>query len=803
VVVLTLALGIGANTATFGFLDRLLLRSLPVQKPHELALVAERWQDGLAGGVATSFNYPLYAEYRDRNQVFSGLTAYSDLTVSLRVGEANELIKGVIVSGNYFSLLGVKAALGRAFLPEEDRQPLTHPVTVISHGLWQRRFGADPAVVGKTITLNGHPFTVVGIAPREFRGTIAGAAPELYVPMMMQPWVMSGRDPSFNPLQQRTFVWLELLGRLKPGVTHQQAQAAMKVLAGQIAKVEPMNTGTNLLILEGRRGHDQQAQQARLPLLLLMATVGLVLLIACANVANLLLARAVTRQREIAVRLAVGASRGRIIRQLLNESLLLAGLGGGCGVLLALWLGEALAALVPPDFPVRLEAGLDYRILLFAVAASVATGIAFGLAPAWQASRAQLVPVLKEGAPVAEVLRRRWGLRNLLVVGQVAMSLMVLVCAGLCLRSLNRLQAIELGFDPARLLAVWIDTGLAGYSEARGQQFFANLKERAGALPGVQAASVTPFMPLSGRGGRTDVERIEGYEIPEGKRVDWNFSLISPDYFRTLGFPLLLGRDFSAQDGANSLKVLIVNQVVARRYWPNQDPIGKRVTLSSPNQDAGPDVREVIGVVRDGKFRKLLEEPTQMMYFPLTQSQFFEPVSCLLLRSASEPRALLAAVRSLVRSLDPDLPLLRLSTLAEHRSRLLFPQRLVAMMLGAFGLVGLLLAATGIYAVIAYAVDQRTREIGIRMALGAQWEDVVRLIVREGAILVAAGLALGAGAALAATRLMRSFLYGVGAGDPLTYASAALLLALVALAACWLPARRAARTDPMVALRYE
>jgi predicted permease len=797
VAVLTLALGIGANTAIFGFIDRLLLRPLPVDQPQELVTVVEQMEQG---GVSSSFNYPLYLDYRDRNQVFSGLVAYSGVTVNLRATDSSELVKAMIVSGNYFSVLGVKAAQGRTFLPEEDRAPLTHPVAVISQGLWRRRFAADPALVGKTIHLNGHPFTVVGITPAEFRGTIAGVVPDLYVPMMMQPWAMPVRDPAYAPLQSRRFTWLNLLGRLKPGVGREQAQAAMRVLAQQVAQVEPMNTGTALLLEDGHRGHGYGAEAARLPLLLLMTTVGLVLLIACANVANLLLTRAVTRQREIAVRLALGASRARIVRQLLSESLLLACAGGGGGVLLAFWLGQAAMAMFQGHLPFRLDAGLDLRVLLFALAVSVGTGIAFGLAPAWQASRPDLLPTLKEGAMAIEMFRRRWSLRDYLVVGQVALSLLVLVCAGLCLRSLQRLHAIDLGFESARVLAVSVETGLVDYSELRSQQFFAGLRERAAVLPGVEAVSLAEFMPLGGRGGKTGVLRIDGLEVPSADKVVWNFSVVSPDYFRTLGMPLQRGRDFSVQDGANAPKVVIVNELLARRYWPNQDPIGKRVRVRTFSAE-GQDEMEVIGVVRDGKFRELREEPRQMMYWPLAQNPSTDLT--LLIRSASDPKALVAAVRSVVRSLDPDLPVTDIRTLAEHKSWLLSPQRVAAVALSAFGLVGLLLAATGIYGVLAYSVSRRTHEIGIRMALGAQRAEVLRLMLRQGAVPVAAGLVLGLGAALAVTRFMASFLYGIGTGDPLTYVAVSLVLTLVALMSCWFPARRAAKLDPMIALRYE
>jgi predicted permease len=801
VAVLTLALGIGANTAIFGFIDRLLLRPLPVDQPQELVTVVEQMEQG---GVSSSFNYPLYLDYRDRNQVFSGLVAYSGVTVNLRATDSSELVKAMIVSGNYFSVLGVKAAQGRMFLPEEDQVPLTHPVTVISQALWHRHFTADPAMVGKTITLNGHPFTVIGVAPSDFRGTITGFVPDLYVPMMMQPWAMPVRDPAFAPLQSRGFTWLNLLGRLKPGVSREQAQGAMRVLAAQVAKVETLNTSTAVLLQDGHRGHGYGAEPARFPLLLLMAAVGLVLLMTCTNVANLLLARAVGRQREMAIRLAIGASRGRLIQQLLSESLLLACIGGACGLLLAFWLGQAAMAMFQGHLPFRLEAGLDTRVLLFALAVSVGTGVAFGLAPAWQASRPDLVPTLKEGAMPIAVFRRRWSLRGCLVVSQVAFSLLVLVCAGLCLRSLHKLQAIDLGFDAQQVLAVSVETDLADYSESRSRRFFADLQDRVTTLPGVEAVSLTLFTPLGGAGGKTDVVRMDDYEIPAGQRVNWDFSVVSPGYFRTLGIPLLRGRDFSQRDAPGAPKVIVVNEALAQRYWPNQDAIGKRIWLRSFDKDGpGQKMVEVIGVVRDGKFRELKEPLRLMMYWPLAQSPFSVADSHLLVRATDDPKAISGAVRGVVGSLDANLPVSQMRTLAEQKSWLLFPERSVALALGAFGVLGLLLAASGIYGVVAHVVSQRTREIGIRMALGAQRTEVLGLMLRQGAVLVAAGLVAGLGGALAATRLLASFLYGVGPGDPLTYMEVSLVLALAAFVSCWLPARRAAKLDPMVALRYE
>jgi len=794
IAVLTLALGIGANTAIFGVVDRLLVRLLPVGEPERLVNLIGRDEKGKED---TSFSYPIYADYRDQNDVFDGLLAYSETPLNLSESGQSERVIGVLVSGNYFDVLGVRPALGRAFLPEEDRTPGTHPVAVVSYGLWQRRFGADPKLVGRTITLNTYSFTVIGVAPAEFRGVRRGLSPDVYVPMQMIAQAWPARKP--DDLNNRNFSWLNLMGRLKPGATRAQAQTAMSALSSRIMQVQP-NTWPLIALEDGSQGETGRVTELRTPLKLLMATVALVLLIACVNVANLLLARAQTRGREMAVRLAVGASRYRLIRQLLTESLLLSLLGGLFGVLLAAWLTDALAAYSPPtggSAPPLLDARLDWRVLTFAATLSLVTGLLFGLVPAWQSSKPNLTVALKEESGAAGSGRAR--LRGALVSAQIALSLVVLVCAGLCVRSLRNLQRIDAGFDAAKVSVMGLNLSLNGYKEEQGLQFYANLLERVSALPGVEAASLARIVPLGGNGMRMSVG-IEGYTPADDRPINFDMNLVGPRYCATMKLPLAAGREFTANDNAAGQRVVIINEAAARAYWPNQNPLGKHLMIGSPGR-GNPQPVEIIGVVGDSRYRALTETFRPGMLLPAAQN--YTPDLSLHLRSAGDPAALIESVRRELRALDPQLPAARIRTLEEQRRNSLYSERVTALLLAAFGGLALLLAALGIYGVMAYSVTQRTREVGIRMALGAGAGDVLRLMLRQGAWLIVAGVALGVAGALAATRLIRSFLYEVSVTDPLTFVVAALLLAGVALLACWIPARRATKVDPMIALRCE
>jgi len=788
VAILTLAFGIGANTAIFTLLDKVLMRPLPVEQPQELVTFVKD-----SGGAPAVFSYPMYADLRDHPEVMSGVIAYHQRPFSLSDGNHTERVTGQIVSGNYFAVLGVRPAVGRFFLPEEDRTPSTHPVAVISHGLWQRRFGADPAAIGQTISLNAYRYTVVGVAPSEFTGTTRGTVSDVYVPTMMQPQTQPGGGSS---LENRNWGWLHLIGRLKPKISSQQAQAALAPSINDATKTfsSKATDPTAVFLMDGSRGHMDRIQDLSLPLKLLMGVVGLVLLIACANVANLLLARALARRKEIAVRLAVGASRFRIVRQLLTESTMLAALGGGAGLLFAYWFTRLLLGIQQQTnyVPRAFDGRLDGRALTFTLGLSLLTGIVFGLVPALQAAKPDFVAALKEDTPGWGSGARWLSLRNLLVVTQVALSLVVLIGAGLCVKSLRALQAIDPGFEPAKVVTASFDLSLSGYDEARGRQFISELSERVAALPGVEAVSLANIVAFSDSPWFSPAS-IEGYQPQPGERVGFDFNAISANYFKTLGARLLSGREFTAQDTADSPRVVMVNEAMARRYWPGREAIGKRIKRR--------EFAEVIGVVRDSKEKGLTKDARPAIYLPLLQN--YVPDLTLHVRTAMDAQTLLAAMRQAVQTLDAQLPVYNLQTLTAQKDGSLYTERLAAALLTLFGLLALLLAAVGIYGVLSYAVSERTREMGIRLALGAQPRNLLQLVVGQGMMLVLIGLVVGVGASFALTRLIEKLLFGVSATDPLIFIVAPVLLAGVALLACFVPARRATKVDPLVALRYE
>ncbi|HKQ73672.1 MAG TPA: ABC transporter permease [Blastocatellia bacterium] len=794
IAVFTLSLGIGANTAIFTLLDKVLIRTLPVEQPHQLVAIVK---DG--GGTPVSFSYPMYAELRDRNEVLSGLAAYFQQPFSMSDGKETERLIGQIVSGNYFATLGVRPALGRFFLPEEDRTPGTRPVAVISHGLWRRRFGADPAAIGRIVSLNGRPFTVVGVAPAEFTGTARGTVNDVYVPAMMQTEAQPGRNSKLN---DRGSGWLRLIGRLKPNASRQQAQTALTTLAEEAKKTFPGSTDpANVFLMDGSHGYTDRVKDLSPRLKLLMGVVGFVLAVACANVANLLLARASARRKEIAVRLAIGAGRFRIVRQLLTECMILTALGAGGGLLIAVWLTNLLLGFQQQSnfIPLTFDGGLDGRVLGFTLCLSLLTGIVFGLAPALQASKPDFVSALKEDAPGIGAGARRWNLRNPLVVAQVALSFVVLIGAGLCVKNLHGLQAIDPGFEPAKVMTASFDLSLNGYDETRGQQFFARLSERVEALPGVEAFSFARGVALSGFVWIRSAT-IEGYQPQPNERLAFNFNVIGPNYFKTLGTPLAQGREFTARDAAGAPRVVIVNEATARRYWPGQEAVGKRLKYGNVDQFA-----EVVGVVRNSKEKGLTEDPRPAIYAPLLQN--YAPDLTLHVRTATESQATLAALRREAQSLDSQLPVYNLRTLAEQKDGALYEERVATALLTLFGLLALSLSAVGIYGVMSYAVSQRKREIGIRLALGARPRDALKLVIRQGMILTLIGLMIGLAAAVALTRLMATFmtklLVSVSATDTLTFVVISILLTAAALLACWIPARRAAKVDPIVALRHD
>ncbi len=786
--VLTLALGIGANTTAFSWLNAILLNPLPGVAGADMLV-------SITGATRAqpliSFSHQDYRDYRDRNQSLSGFIAFDDVALSLSGEEAPERVWGQIVSGNFFDVLGVRARYGRTFLPDEDKAPGTHPVAVISHELWQERFHGEPFAAGRIINLNNHPFTVVGIAPPEFQGTVTGLRFDVWVPIMMQRQIVPGTDR----LEQRGNRWLNVMGRVKPDVSLKQARAEFSVIADQLARAYPdTNDGVRIEIYPLWKAPGGASEVMGSVLLALMALMGVVLLIACANVANLLLARATSRRKEIAIRIALGAKRAALIRQLLVESILLALMSGAVGVVISLWTTGLLVALAPPiEIPFRINVAPDARVLAFTLAVSIATGLAFGLAPALNATRAELAPALKDEAAGGVGGRKTW-LRNALVVAQVSLSLVLLVAAGLFLRSLQKAQGFYPGFNPRNVLLMGVDLFPSGYSPEQGQRFFRQLVEQLESLPGVRSATLSRRVPLGFGGYSTTSIRVEGFQPAKDEEV-WTYSnTIGPNYFRTMEIPLLRGRDFTQRDNENGSQVAIVNDSFASRFWKGGDPIGKRV-------EYGTGWVTVVGVARDSRYRRLVEPPSPMLFRPVLQS--YQPSSYIHVRSGTDPRALAPAVQGVVRSLDPNLPVFNIQTLEAHISASSFQQRLAGSLLGVFGMLALTLAAVGLYGVISYAVGQRTREIGIRVALGAQEGDILRLVVRLGVGLAMFGVGIGLAAAVALSRLLTGLLFGITSTDPITYFVVAAMLVSVALLASYIPALRATRIDPMAALRYE
>ena len=790
IAVFTLALGIGANTAIFSLVNTILFRPLPVQEPDRLVAVFPANQ---RTNEAQSFSYPNYVDVRDRNEVLTGLLAYHFAAMSLSRNGNNEIVWGYLASGNYFDLLGVKAALGRTFTPDDDRQAGASPVAVLSYASWQKRFGGDRNIVGQAVLLNNRSYTIIGVAPPRFNGTEIIYAPEIWVPMMMAPQI----EPGARWLEDRGNGTILCVGRLRPGVSAAQAEGALSNVMIQLAREYPnINEGKRIMLTPP----GLIFPTFRTPMIgftgVLMLTVALVLLIACTNLAGLLLARATGRRKEIAIRVSLGAGRVRLVRQLLTESVLLALAGGIVGLLLAVWLIDLVMAFRPPiSIPLLIDLQLDWRVLSFAVLLSLLTGVLFGLIPAWQATKPELVTALKDDGARGGYRRSR--LRNGLVVAQVALSLVLLVAAGLVVRSLQHVQVLSPGFNPENVVELSMSLSLQGYDESKGKQFQQQIVERVQALPGVKSAAITNSLPLSLSNSDRYVF-IEGAPPTRGAQTPSAlYSHVSPGYFQTMEIPLVEGRVFTERDREGAPNIVVINETFARRFWPGQSAVGKRFRYSR----ADGQLVEVAGVVKDGKYFSLGEDPKPFFYLPLLQS--YDDSTTLLVRTSNNPNAAIAMIRGEVLKLDPSMPFVEVKTLTEHMSLSLFPLRIGASVVGSFGLLALLLAAIGIYGVMAFAVSQRTHEIGIRMALGARAADVLRLIIRQGMMLLLIGVGLGLGGALLLTRLMSSVLYGVSATDAATFVGVTALLCIVVFLACWIPARRATKIDPMIALRRE
>jgi predicted permease len=795
--VLSLAIGIGANTTIFTIANALLFKPpLGVADASRLVDVG-RSQDGQG---FDNDSYSNYLDIRARNTVFSGIYAYrlGPEPMSLRGKDGAERIYGEMVSTNYFNVLGTPPHIGRLFTSDDSEQPAATPLAVLSHRFWMRRFNGDPAIVGQTLVLNGRPFMVIGVTPEGFHGTTVLTS-DLWVPVNMVGELASRLPPAI--LTSRESAWLVMGARLKPGVTVGQAQAELANIGRALEQEFPdANRGKGLRVVASSPVPGDGAPVAAF-MAVLMAIVMLVLAIACANVAGVLLARATTRRREIAVRLAIGAGRGRLIRQMLVESTLLFLIGGSGGLVLARLMTGALLSLLPAvPLPIDVTLALDGRAVVFTLTLSLVAAILSGLAPAFHASRAEVVGALKsdtQGGP-----ERIW-LRHAFVVSQVALSIVLVVGAGLFARALQRASEIDPGFDPHGVELATLDLSLGGYTADTGRVFARELIRRVRETPGVQAAALSAVMPLGDRGIGLGGLAVPGVELRNGRRffdVDWN--VITPGYFATMKMALLTGRDFSDADREGTPSVVIVNETAARQWWPRQDALGKTLLQETGRPDAPDAVRTltVVGVARDSKYRNLGEDPRPFVYVPIQQQYMSRTV--IAARSAHGQR-LAGQLRALLASMNPNLPIVQALTFDAYSQLGLLPQRIAASVAGSLGLVGVLLAAIGIYGVTAYMVSSRTREIGIRMALGAERASVVRMVLRQGLTLTMIGAAIGLAVAAAASRLLGSLLFGVGATDPLTFIGSTLLFFVVGAAACYVPARRATAIGAMDALRYD
>lgn len=789
VAVLTLGLGIGANVTMYSWVDGRMRTQLGGVE-HADRIVSLNGTSRTRADLTMS--YPDFVDYRQRRPAsVEDVIAFTLVPMNMRTDGEPQRVWGEIVSGNYFEVLGVRASIGRTFTPDEDRTPNRYPVVVFSHNFWQRRFASDLSVIGKTITLNGRAFMVVGVGREGFRGTEPYLNIDLWVPVMMQPSVMSGGDR----LTARGNHWLQTMVRLKPGVSIGRAQADLDLVARELAAAYPDSSNRGIRLYELWRAPDTGGAAVAAVMGIQLAVAGVVLLIACANVANLLLASAATRQRETAVRLTLGASRSRLVQQLLTESTLLAVAGGVVGVILAYWTKDVARLFIPPaPLPIEVHPSLNGVVLMFAAAVTVLAALIFGLVPALQASTSSISSALKESAAAVTASPRRALLRKGLVVAQVALSLLLLVSAGLFLRTLVNAQSVDPGFSTRNGLLAAIDLQPAGYDARRGRAFQRELVTRVRDIQGVEAASLARRMPL-GFGGSGDVAvTIEGYSpSPNEEMIVYN-NAVGPDYFRTMGIVLVSGRAFIDRDTPDSPDVAIINQTMARRYFADRNPLGGRVHV-------GPRTVEVVGVARDGKYGTVTETPRAFMYLPL--QQWYRPDSVLIVKTVSDPTLIAPALHAAVRSLDPNLPLFDVRTIAEHLEISVFVQRMIASLLGVFGAVALVLATVGLYGVIAALVAQRTSEIGMRMALGARALDIMMLVLRQAFGMVGVGIAIGLAAAFGTTRLFKSLLVGVGTTDTGSFVATTVLLVLVSLAAAVIPARRAAAIDPLQALRNE
>jgi putative ABC transport system permease protein len=814
IAILTLALGIGANTAIFSFTYQVLLRALPVPNPQELVVLrspgphhGHTWSDIDQG--AQSFSYPMYKELRARSTVFTGLMACRDVDVNVVGHGTTQSASGELVSGNYFETLEVQPALGRMFSASDETAPGANAVAVLSYAYWTRQFGADPSILNKPLTVNGIPLTVVGIARKGFNGVEIGYLPDIFIPVTMKAQMAPNE---LQALEDPKAFWLPVMGRLRTGMTIPGAEAELQPIYAPIleqdAKLLKLSRRDSkqylakpLLLAAGSQGREVLQSSLEEPLLVLMTMVGLVLLIACANLASLLVARGEARQREIAVRLALGAGRTRLVRQLLTESLLIAIAGGAAGIAAASWCLNAMISSIPANAGMGgLASGLNASVLCFAIGVTLVTSILFGLAPAIRSTRVDLQKTLKDqGSSVSEG-RSNIRLRKALIVSQVALTAVLLVAAGLLARTLMNLEHANLGVNAEHVLQFSVSPDLNGYTSARAQAFADAASRQIAALPGVRSVSVSNT-PIFSDDDRSFNITPEGYPMGPDEDADVLYTYMGPNYFSTLGIPLMAGREFTDADIPTSPKVCIINETLAQLYFAGKNPIGMHITQGAGNANTNPAM-EIVGVVASSKWDSPRSDIAPFLYMPYSQDAHLGGLS-FYVRTGRDPAQQSSAVRGVIQRLDANLPVNDLRSLAAQVDESIFNDKLVAVLSLSLAALAVLLAALGLYGVLAYVVARRTREIGIRMALGGQRSDILRLVLVQGAWLTLIGGAIGIVAALAVTRLATTLLYGVSAYDPLTFVAVAILLALVSGAACYLPARRAMRVDPMVALRYE
>ncbi len=804
VVVLTLALGIGANAAIFSLLDQVLIQSLPVANPDQL-VVLSAYDPKDAPDIDGAFSYSMYQDLRDRNSVFSGVIARGGTQMNVTYGDQTERVHGELVSGNFFEVLGVRPWAGRFFTQDDDRTPSAHPVAVLSYSFWERRFNKDPNIIDKTILVNETPLTVLGVTPPGFYGLDLSNNPDVRVPLMM--------TPVFNPLPptrltSRRHQWLSVMARRKVDVTPEQAQASLAVTYQQIRQMEAdqlsaSNTSFNrerfltgrIAALPGDQGLRHLQTELKTSLLLLFGATCAVLLILCANLANLMLARATVRVQETAVRLALGAGRLRLLRQWLTEGVVLSVIGGALGVFIALWIKAGLIAFIPPDFKQNLNASFDWRLYAFILLVSLVLGLAFSLAPAIQAARQVFAPGLRSESRSFTSAGRLFSLRSGLILVQVALSLPLLVSAALLLKTLQNLRSLDTGFGKENVLLASVNPALNGYTKERSTTFYDELLAKTRAMPGVKFASVATDSPISGGWDQIRVV-IEGYTPREGERMTCDATWVSNDYFKTLEIPFVTGRDFDDRDRIGAPKVIIINEKMAKHYFGTTDVLGKHIGLEDV-----PDMT-IVGVVKDAQYINLRENMRRHFYVPTMQEKQLTGLT-LHVKTSTSPDVVAEQLRAQLKAIDPHLPLYNIKTLSTEIDESLVQERLVTWLTAAFGVLATLLTALGLYGVLTFSVARRTREIGIRVALGAQRRDVFRLIMIRGVILVGVGVAIGLGASFALSRLMSTLLFGVAPNNVTTLVGVSVGLIAVALLACYLPARRATKVDPMIALRYE